>query len=234
MNISVFFPCYNEEENITNTVNQTVRVLDEIADSYEVLIIDDGSTDSTYEVASNLSKQNKNIKVIRHQHNLGYGAALCTGIKNSQFELICFMDSDGQFDFSEIKKFIPLIEKAPIVIGNRVNRNDPWHRRLNATMFMWLVRMIFGLKLKDLNCGFKLFRKEVLENVKLKSNGAFITSEILITARNRNYEFLEVPVNHYPRLKGKQTGANPMVVIKAFLELYIFYIRQFTNIWTKK
>lgn len=223
MNITVFFPCYNEQENIKTTVEKAVETLERLADKYEVLIIDDGSTDSTNRICTELVRNNKNIRLIRHPSNLGYGAALSTGVKNSRFEVVCFTDSDGQFDIKEIERFLPLLEKAPFVIGNRLKRSDPLHRRLNSALFRYLVRLIFRLKVKDMNCGFKVFKKEVFEGVELISGGAFITAEMLIRAKDRNYNFLEIGVTHYPRIKGKQTGANPLVVFRAFKELFEFW-----------
>jgi glycosyltransferase involved in cell wall biosynthesis len=223
MNISVFFPCYNEQDNIADTIERAVKTLEKLADDYEIIAVDDGSTDATYRICSDLSSRNKRIKVIRHAENMGYGAALCTGIKSSRFEAVCFTDADGQFDISELERFLPLLPEFPVVIGTRARRSDSWYRGLNAALFRNLVRLLFGLKVRDLNCGFKVFRRNVFKDIELKSGGAFITAEMLISARDRHYEFTEVYVSHCPRKGGRQTGASPLVVIRAFGELYKFW-----------
>ncbi len=227
MEISLSLPCYNEEGNIAKVTAEACKILDEITDTpegtsnYEVIIVNDGSSDKTADIADGLAKDNPKIKVIHHKVNKGYGAAVCSGLKNSRYDYICFADGDGQFDLIEIKRLVELIVDNDIVIGYRIKRNDPLYRLLNAKMYGLLIQILFGLKVRDINCAFKIFKKEVIDDLKIESNGALINAEILIKAKNKGYNKIkEIPVHHYPRVSGKQTGANLKVIIRAFIEIF--------------
>ncbi len=220
INISVFFPCYNEEKNIEKLLRETTRFLPTIASDYEVIVVDDGSIDATAKIAQNFSQQNQKVKVIRHEMNRGYGAALRTGFEVSGKDYIFFTDADNQFDIEELSKLVPYLKHYDIVAGFRINRKDNFFRRVNAKSFNLSIRLLFGLKIKDLNCAFKIFKKEVLKNMELKSSGALINAEVLIRASKKGYTIKEVGVSHYPRLHGTQTGAHPKVIFRAFGELF--------------
>jgi len=220
LNISVFFPCYNEEKNLEALTNSALNFLATISDRYEVIIVNDGSKDRTREIAEGLSKRDHHVKVFHHETNLGYGAALKTGFKNSTLDYIFFTDGDNQFDIKEIARLLPFSEEFDIVAGYRTNRRDNLIRRLNARSFNLFVRMLFGLKIKDLNCAFKLFKKKVIDAIDITSTGAFINAEILIKAKKKGFRIKEVGVTHYPRQWGSQTGANLRVILRAFYELF--------------
>ncbi|OGL42490.1 MAG: cell wall biosynthesis glycosyltransferase [Candidatus Schekmanbacteria bacterium GWA2_38_11] len=220
LNISVFFPCYNEEKNLESLTNSILNFLPAISDQYEVIIVNDGSKDRTREIAETLSKKNHHVKVFNHETNLGYGAALKTGFKNAKFDYIFFTDGDNQFDIKEIERFIPFSQEFDVVAGYRINRRDNFIRRLNATSFKMFVRMLFGLQIRDLNCAFKLFKKKVIDAIDIESTGAFINAEILIKAKKKGFTMTEVGVTHYPRQWGTQTGANPKVIFRAFCDLF--------------
>ena len=220
LNISVFFPCYNEEKNLESLTNSILNFLPAISDQYEVIIVNDGSRDRTGEIAEALSKKNHHVKVFNHETNLGYGAALKTGFKNAKLDYIFFTDGDNQFDIKEIEKFIPFCQEFDVVAGYRINRRDNFMRRLNATSFKMFVRMLFGLQIRDLNCAFKLFKKKVIDAIDIESTGAFINAEILIKAKKKGFTMTEVGVTHYPRQWGTQTGANPKVIFRAFCDLF--------------
>ncbi len=221
--VSLFLPCYNEENNINNIVRKSLYILERITKEFEVIVVDDGSIDGTGKILEKLAKQENKIKLVKHHKNLGYGAALKSGIKASSKQIIAFIDSDGQFEISEIERFLPLLNTHPIVIGFRNPRMDPIHRKINAYLFNKLVQFLFDLKIIDLNCAFKFFRREVFEIVKLKSNGAFINTEILIRAKNAGFSIAEIGVTHYPRKSGVPTGAKSYVIFKAFKELFQLY-----------
>ena len=223
VNISVFFPCYNEEKNLEALTNSATNFLQTISDQYEIIIVNDGSKDRTREIAETLSKKDPHVKVYNHETNYGYGAALKTGFKNSIYDYIFFTDGDNQFDIKEIGGLLPYAEKFDIVAGYRINRRDNFMRRLNALSFKFLVRVLFGLKIRDLNCAFKLFKKKVIDSIEIDSTGAFINAEILIKAKKNGFTLKEVGVTHYPRQWGSQTGANPKVIFKAFYELFKLY-----------
>jgi|Deesub1362A_J573_1020465.scaffolds.fasta_scaffold01035_9 glycosyltransferase involved in cell wall biosynthesis len=220
ISLSVFFPCYNEEKNIGKLLEKTIRFLPTIADDYEIIVVDDGSKDSTPEVVQSFAKKHSQVRLVRHETNKGYGAAVRTGFESAQKEYIFFTDGDNQFDITEITKLLPYIKDYDIVAGYRLKRRDNFIRKINEFCFNRLVRFLFGLKIKDLNCAFKIYKKEVIKSLKLRSNWGFINSELLIRARKRGYTIKEVGVTHYPRQWGTQTGANPRVVFGSLYELF--------------
>jgi glycosyltransferase involved in cell wall biosynthesis len=220
ISLSVFFPCYNEEKNVEKLVRDAQRFLSSIVADYEIIVIDDGSTDRTAVIAKELSEEDPHVRLIRHESNKGYGAALRTGFESSLKDHVFFMDGDNQFDINELPNLLAFIKDFEIVVGYRIKRQDNFMRLVNAWSFKTLIEILFGLKIKDLNCAFKIFKREVIENVKMESTGAFINAELLIGAMKKGYKMKEVGVSHYPRQWGSQTGANPRVIIKAFSELF--------------
>lgn len=221
MNLSVFFPCFNEEGNIESTVKKAVAVLEKLGLEYEITIVNDGSKDKTGEIADHLAKNNSRIKVIHHEKNLGYGEALKSGFYSAKYDTIVYTDGDGQFDFSEITKFLEKIEDNDLVIGYRIKRQDPYLRILFKKGWKLSLLTVFGLTLKDVDCGFKMIRKKVLEKIPhLESQrGAMINAELAIKTKKAGFKVAQVGVNHYPRLSGKPTGASPKVVIGSYLDL---------------
>ncbi len=223
--LSVFFPCYNEEKNINNTVSKAINVLNKIAKNWEIILIDDGSKDNTAKILNQIQIDNpKTIKIITHNPNRGYGAALKSGLYNSQYQWIAFTDSDGQFDFSEITKFIDKQKetKSDIVIGYYLSRQVSKTTILTSKIWEIIVFILFGLKVTDIDCGFKLINKKVIDTIpKLAAErGAFISSEFLIKAKKAGFKITELGVHHYPRVEGKATGRNLKVIIKSFSDLF--------------
>lgn len=222
--LSVFLPTYNEESNLRKVVLKTKEVLERVADKWELLIINDGSTDSTASVAEGLSNTDKRIVVINHETNKGYGAALASGFYSSKYPWVAFIDSDGQFDFSEIVNFIAKRQEtnADLVIGYYRERKVSFSKVVTSKLWEFLVFVFFGLKVRDVDCAFKLVSKRVINKIaKLESErGAFISSELLIKAQKAGFKIAEVPVTHYPRTKGEGTGRNINVIIKSFTDLF--------------
>ena len=219
--LSVFFPAYNEEANVRSTSERILRVLSEVSNRYELLIVDDGSVDQTGTIADELSAGDPNVRVIHHATNRGYGGALRTGFYNCRYDLIAFIDGDGQFDFSEIPEFLNASQEHDLVIGYRVRRRDSLMRTINARAWGALIRVVFGLGVRDVDCAFKLIRKSVLGRIpRLRSDGAMISAELLVRCRNAGLSFQEVPVHHFPRHGGDQTGADLRVIVKAFRDLF--------------
>lgn len=221
--LSVFFPAYNEEKCLKSTVGKTDKVLRKVAKDYEMIIVDDGSKDKTGEIADRLAAKNKKIKVIHHSSNRGYGAALKSGMYAARFPWIVLIDADGQFDFTEIAKFFSKQKKtgADIVWGYTLKRGVSFVRKVNTFLWHTVVFLFFGLRVKWIDCGFRLFRKEVVDKIpKLESErGAFISSEFLIKAQKAGFKIVEVEVYHYPDLAGGSTGANLKVIFKSFVDL---------------
>ncbi len=218
--ITIFFPCYNEEQNVARVAGEALQTARQISDDFEIIIVDDGSKDRTGEIADRLAEQNPEIRVIHHEVNKGYGAALQSGFKNALKELVFYTDGDGQFKIEEIKKLLPMIEKYDIVSGFRIKRQDTLMRKVNAYLWGTLVNALFKIKVSDVDSAFKLYRRKIFDEITLSSQGALIDTEILAKAMVKGYTITEVGVNHHPRIAGKQTGAKLSVIYRAFRELF--------------
>lgn len=217
--LSVIFPAFNEEGNIGRTIETMAKVLPEVAMAWEIIVVDDGSSDATASICDNLKPRYPEVEVIRHGQNKGYGAALKSGIMAAKYDLIFFSDSDGQFDLRDLQQLICWSEDYDIVAGYRAKRQDPLHRRINALAWNILVRLVLGIKIRDIDCAFKLFRRAVFDEVQIRCVGAMVNTEILAQATRLGMRIHQVQVRHFPRRHGKQSGANVRVIIKAFREL---------------
>jgi glycosyltransferase involved in cell wall biosynthesis len=223
--ISFFLPSFNEEKNIKKSVLNVKKVLEEVADKWEIVIIDDGSKDKTGEIADDLSVEYKNnIRVVHNKPNRGYGGALKSGYEASKYEWIAFADSDGQFNYSEIIKFISKQKEsnADLVLGIRSNRADSFVRKIYTVVWSKILpKVLFGLRVTDYSCGFKLIKKEVYQKVQPLVGEEKVTQiELLIKAQRMGYKFAEIEVKHLPRKFGKQTGANIKVIVRSVRDLF--------------
>lgn len=224
--LSVFFPFWNEEKNITRVVEDAIPVVEKYADKWEILMVDDGSRDGTLQKAIELEKKHENLKIVSHSPNRGYGAALKEGFASAQYDVVVFTDGDGQFDFSQVEKFIEKLDDADLVIGFRKKRRD--HKIAKRLMLMSMLKMwdliLFGIWFKDIDCGFKMFSRKALQEIgPLRSEGAMVTTEILAKAKKKKLRIVQVGVDHYPRKYGAQTGAEAAVIIRAVLESFILW-----------
>lgn len=224
--ISVFLPALNEEENIKSCVTSVNSYLKKKFKNYEILVIASGSKDKTPQIVKNLAKKNKHIKLINTKEKLGYGMALRAGFKNSSKELIFYTDSDNQFDINEMDKILPFIDKYDIISGFRINRNDPFMRRVISDTYNLLIRVLFNLKIKDIDASFKLYKRKVLDKIKLNSETGLIDAEVLIKAIKEGFSVGQVGVKHYPRTKGRtvygtkrNTFVKPDVIFGIFGEI---------------
>jgi glycosyltransferase involved in cell wall biosynthesis len=218
--VSVFFPCYNEQGNVARTVENALRVLEKLNADFEIVVVDDGSSDETARIADEIAGRDKRVKVVHHERNLGYGAALQSGFAAATKELVFYTDGDGQFDMNEMPPLLPLMEQWDIVSCYRLNRRDPLIRKINGWAWTKLVCLLFGLKVRDVDCAFKLYKREIFERIELSSTGALIDAEVLARAARKGYRITQKGVHHYPRTAGVQTGAKPRVVLHAFKELF--------------
>jgi glycosyltransferase involved in cell wall biosynthesis len=218
--LSVFFPAYNEEQNIVQTVQKAVAVLEKLTIKWEIIIVNDGSKDDTKKVSEKIAKLNKNISVV-NKENGGYGSALRAGFKASKYQWIVYTDSDGQFDFSEVAMFLKAAESADYIVGFRMKRSDPFYRLLFAKIWGLSVFLFFGVKVHDIDCGFKMINKKVLDKIPpLESErGAMINAELLIKIKKYGFMITEVGVHHYPRVAGNPTGIHLRVIIQSYLDL---------------
>ena len=218
--VSAFFPCHNEQESVEQMTKKTLEVLAKISDDYEVIIVNDGSCDQTGEIADRLAGESQHVKVVHHQVNRGYGGALQSGFRAATKKWVFYTDGDGQFDINELPGLIDLTEKYDVITCYRIKRSDPLLRKLNAWAWGRLVRFMFDLPIKDIDCAFKLYRREIFDKIKMKSQGALIDTEILARAKRAGYTMTQRGVHHYPRTVGQQSGANIKVILRAFKELF--------------
>ena len=220
--LSVFLPAFNEEKDIGRTVSQVRDTLIKTADNWELMVINDGSKDNTRKIVEDLINKDLHIKIINHDINRGYGASLKSGFYSAKYPWIAFIDSDGQFDFSEIGKFIEKQKEtnADLVVGYYIKRKVSYLKIITSKVWELLVFILFGLKVRDIDCGFKLISKKVIEKIpKLESErGAFISSEFLIKAKKTGFKIVEIPVTHFPARR-VGTGRKLNVIIQSFVDL---------------
>jgi glycosyltransferase involved in cell wall biosynthesis len=221
--LSIFFPCHNEEANVGSMIEQSVKTAEEYGADYEVIVVDDGSRDRTSEIAGNYAKKNPRVRVVRHEKNQGYGAALRSGFAASTKDLVFLTDGDSQFQLSDIEKLFSKIDGCDVVVGFRLSRQDKAYRRFNGAVWTRLAGLLFGLNVRDIDCAFKLFRRRALEGLELKSDYLLIHAEILARLKKKGCRIEEIGVNHYPRTGGRPTATGPAQMIKSVGELLKLY-----------
>lgn len=219
VSITVFFPCYNEQGNVRKVAEQALGVLEGLHADYEVIIVDDGSSDNTGPLADAVAAEHPRVRVIHHARNLGYGAALQSGFRAATRPIVFYTDGDAQFDIAEMPPLLPLLEKYDIVSCYRLNRQDNFVRRMNGWLWTRFTSVMFSLPLRDIDCAFKLYKRAIFDDIRMESTGALIDTEILARAARKGYTITQRGVHHYPRTAGRQTGANLRVVLRAFKEL---------------
>jgi putative flippase GtrA len=221
--LSVVLPAYNEEQVIGATLEHVLNVLHLLAawlKDFEVIVVNDGSTDHTGAILSAIVETGQCVSVVTHEHNQGYGAALADGFAAATKELTFFMDSDGQFDFRDLARLLLFIDEYDAVIGYRLYRQDTWLRKLNAWGWNLLIRIVLGIHVRDIDCAFKLLRTAFLQQHPPKTRGAMINAELLYHLKRAGYTYREVGVHHLSRRGGRATGANLRVIARAFRELF--------------
>ena len=240
LSLSVVLPAYNEAENIGMVIANVTEYLEDRQIYHEIIVVNDGSTDLTQAIVMALVAHNNRIRLINHPYNLGYGAALRSGLDRAVYEYIFLTDGDGQFEISDLDQFLPYLEvgspaksgklsldkefsqeqiSSKILIGYRAKRADVFVRSLNAWMYNIFIRWVLGIKIKDIDCAFKLFPKSIYQSIKpIKSNGALFSAELLL--KMQNLQIIELPVRHLPRKFGVATGANWQVILKMFWECW--------------
>jgi glycosyltransferase involved in cell wall biosynthesis len=225
MDLSVVLPAHNEEATVAEVVEEVHRSLTGWEMEAEIILVDDGSTDRTGEIAHALAARIPSLRVVQHIPGRGYGGALKAGFAAAHGGWIVFFPTDKQFIFSELEMLLAWVGEADIVTGYRAERHDNVMRRLNALGWNLLVRLLFGYLCRDIDCGFKLFWRGILDRVELESDGAMIDTELLAGAVARGYRIAEVPVTHLPRRAGEASGAHIGVIVKAFRDLVRFRAR---------
>ena len=217
--ISAFFPVYRDEGTIELMVDRLRKVLSELTEDYEIIIINDFSPDRSGKIADELAKRYKNIRVIHHEKNKGYGGALKTGFRSVTKDLVFYTDGDAQYDVLELKNLMKYIDDYDFVTGIKIKRADKLYRLLLSKIYYNVIKLFFGIKIKDISGDFRLFRKKVVDNLNLISDSGTICLEMVKKIQNRKFRIKQVYVHHYPRISGDSAYFNPIDIINTWVEL---------------
>ncbi len=216
--LSLVLPAHNEIDNLELVVTEAVDFLPTLLEDYEVIIVDDGSSDGTRELSDRLADSDPHVAVVHHPVNRGYGAALTSGFRAATGDAIMFMDADRQFAIADLDRLLPFVPTHDIVAGFRMERQDEFHRRAFAEIFNVSIRVLFGVHMRDIDCAFKIFRADLLRSMELTSPGALINTEIQAKARREGASIQQVGVRHFPRVAGESSGGSLKVVTRAMAE----------------
>ncbi len=225
--LSYFFPAHNEADNLRGLVEEALAALPHLAETFEVIVVDDGSRDETPRIADELAAGDARVRVVHHAHNRGYGAALRSGFAAASHDLIAFTDGDRQFRVEDLGRLLDRLAAGgvDVVAGYRIKRADPLVRTLYARAYRLANLVLFGLRVRDVDCACKVFRRDALAGISVESNGAFFSAELLIKLRRAGRRVVEVGVPHYPRTAGSPTGAKPQVVFRAMRDFWSLRLR---------
>ena len=231
--LSYFFPAHNEEANLEGLVEEALATLPTLANTFEIIAVDDGSRDRTAAIAEALAERHPDVvRLVRHPINLGYGAALRSGFAAARYELICFTDGDRQFKVADIGRLTARMagpDAPDVVAGFRIKRADPLVRTLYARAYRLANRLFFRLRVTDVDCACKLFRRGALDSLRVESDGAFFSAELLIKLQAAGASVAEVGIPHYPRTAGSATGAKPQVVFRAVRDFWLLRLRMWAS-----
>jgi len=231
--LSYFFPAHNEEANLRALVEEAIETLPALAETFEIIAVNDGSRDATGAIADELAGAHPDVvRAVHHPTNLGYGAALLSGFRAARYEFVAFTDGDRQFRIADLGRLTERLAEADapdIVVGYRIKRMDPLIRTVYARVYRFANRVWFGLKVRDVDCACKLFRREALAGIAVESGGAFFSAELLIKVRAAGRTVAEVGVPHHPRTAGSPTGAKPSVIFRAVRDFWSLRLRMWSN-----
>ena len=224
--ISVFFPAYNDEASIAGLVGEALALLPSLTDDFEVIVVDDGSTDGTAAVLERLAREDPHVRAVRHEVNRGYGAALRTGFASATKDLVFYTDGDGQYDVRELTLLRPLLaEGVDIVNGYKIQRADGWQRKAIGAAYNGLAHLLFSIPIRDVDCDFRLVRRRAVERVELVSSSGSICVELVHKLHRAGCVFAEVPVRHRPRAHGRSQFFTFRRVARTALDLLSLWLR---------
>ncbi len=223
--ISVFFPAYNDGGTIASMVISAMMVLEELTDDYEIIVINDGSADYTADVLNRLAQEFPRVRVIHHTRNRGYGGALCSGFAAATKELVFYTDGDAQYDIRDLRRLYPLLtEKVDLVQGYKLNRNDSLVRQFLGGLYHALVKQAFGLKVRDVDCDFRLMRRRIFEHINLQHESGVICIELVKKVQSNGFNIVEVGVPHYPRVYGRSQFFRVRHLVQTFKALFSLWL----------
>lgn len=226
MSISVFFPCYNDEKSIGKLVQDAISTAQKLSRDFEVIVVDDGSTDQSREILSELSKKYNSLKLIFHKKNLGYGGALRSGFKSSTKDLIFYTDGDGQYDVRELQILIGLMTTdVDFVNGIKMSRHDPTYRIFIGNLYSFFARWLFFLPIYDIDCDFRLIRRKIVNKLGLTSRSGSICVELVKKAQRKGAKFRQVSVHHFERTYGKSQFFRADRILITLFELFRLWLR---------
>jgi glycosyltransferase involved in cell wall biosynthesis len=224
--VSIFFPAYNEEDNIEKAVRKAVEVLSSFTENYEVLVVDDKSTDRTGEIAEALHRENPNVRVIHHEHNTRLGGAMRTGFFRSSKSIVFYCDADNPVDLWDVKRALPLMSQFDLVTGYRLNREERLIRKIYSKVYNFIIASLFGFKVTDINFSFKMVKRHVLNQIELRSNGGFIDAEFIDQVLGQGFKMAQVGVMYYPRTAGVSTMASIPVIFEIIREMRQYWLEK--------
>ncbi|MDP3046553.1 MAG: glycosyltransferase family 2 protein [Chloroflexota bacterium] len=207
--LSLFFPCYNDAGTIGSLVTVADAVAREYTDDYEIIVVDDASNDNSRELLTELRARYPRLRLVFHETNRGYGGALCSGFSHATKDLVFYTDGDGQYDVFELRRLLPVMQEGVDVInGYKIERNDPLHRIIIGRVYVVLMRMMFLFKVRDVDCDFRLFRRGVLDGIRLQHRSGVICLEFVKKLERAGFRFVDFPVHHYHRVYGRSQFFN--------------------------
>ncbi len=220
--LSVVFPCYNDQRAIEEIVKRVAKVLPVVASSYEIIVVDDGSSDNSKEILEKAGQTTSSLRVITHKQNLGYGAALANGFKEASKEFIFYTDGDGQYDVGELKNLVSAFDSTTdMVSGFKLSRSDPWFRKIIGAVYNQFVKFAFQLKVKDVDCDFRLFRRKILTGIKFQTKSGAFDVEFIKKLQNANARIKEIGIHHYPRKFGQSQFFSPLRIIRSLWDVIV-------------
>ena len=204
-------------------VDTLLAELPKIFGDFEIVIVNDGSKDNTGEIADRLARKHDIVRVIHHPTNFGYGGSVKEGYYAAKKELVCLFPGDGQFDIRELRKLLPLMDRVDIAATYRIDRCDPFHRKVNQFIYNKAIWLLFGIPFRDIDCGFKLMKTKIFKVIELETVGALIDAEFYFKSKRKGFSYEEIGVTHLPRDFGVSTGAKFYVVFHAVFEILRFW-----------
>jgi glycosyltransferase involved in cell wall biosynthesis len=216
----VIVPCFNEADTLEPTIDELVTVMGQSRFDWEILVVDDGSRDSSAAICERYSDREERVRLVKHPRNMGSGQAIWTGVQHARGDYVIYVPADGQFDHGEIPMFVEAAEAgADIVIGHRLSRDDYTpYRMASSKVFLWLCNTLFDHQFQDVNW-VHLWRRSIFDEIQPKSRGVFFLEEILVRARDHGREVVEVPSEYHPRRGGQAKGGRPIVIVKTVWEM---------------